>query len=115
MTIPQVSPGILQLANELVSGISAESVAYAEMGRSMNTMGNTMTSLAQDQYVKAGQANGWSTAMTVVQWALGLVTAGTGTALAAVATTGIGEALTGMSAEAAGITLSAGVGGAAQA
>lgn len=41
--------GTLQLTNELLSGIAAESVAYAEMGRATNNYNNNMTVEANNQ------------------------------------------------------------------
>lgn len=85
MTIASIqsSPGIIQLANALAEGMSAESVAYAKMGQALDTYGNHMNTYAQDQNAQGQNMIAVTKVLTTIQWV---------TAILAVATVGIGGA-----------------------
>lgn len=67
-------PGTLTLANQLASGITAESVAVAETSIATNQLESNMTGYAQDQYSEGQKMAPLVTAMQITQYALIIAT-----------------------------------------
>jgi hypothetical protein len=63
-------PGTLTLANQLASGITAESVAVAETSIATNQLEANMTGYAQDQYTQGQKMAPLVTAMQITQYVL---------------------------------------------
>jgi len=70
--VTQTCPGTLQLANELITGMTTESVAFARMGYAMNVYGDNMSVQAQEGLNYGKQMQWLSIAMQAVQAAIAI-------------------------------------------
>jgi len=74
--VTQSCPGTIQLANALAASMGVESTAYAKMGQAMGKYENTMSSLANEEYLTGQQMVQITKVMTIVQYvtmALGIL------------------------------------------